>query len=420
MRCPTLSELPSPPPGKSGWPWTAESAQLPDTMPDGAPWPRVSIVTPSYNQAQFIEETIRSVLLQGYPDLEYIIIDGGSTDGSVEIIRKYEPWLAYWVSEKDRGQSEAINKGFARATGEIVAWLNSDDYYEPSVFHRVIACLVAHPEYSVIYSDCYLVNEHSQRLRLNYCRDFSKIGLLESNFISQPTVFLRAGVIGIVGELDQSLHYCMDLDWWLRMVQQGLIFYRFSGVFANYRLAVNTKTLSRPFSFWEEIIPLVEHFMVGDHVLDEMSKQAIRRRLYYLAGIACAYDDRECRTTAKYYLQEAFGNDYLSYGDISRLAEELVSYSKGKAGTDSFIQQDAFLRCFFSLMPQGHLLNALWGHVAMIQAFAAGYQQDWPRVRQYVPQAFRYSATARRNVGLWKMAWRAFTLRPEKGGASDA
>ena len=137
MRCPTLAELPPPPAGKTGWPWTVESPQLPDTMPDGKPWPRISIVTPSYNQGQFIEETIRSALLQGYPHLEYIIIDGGSTDDSVGVIKKYQPWLAYWVSEEDRGQSHAINKGFERATGGIMNWINSDDFLAVDALREV-------------------------------------------------------------------------------------------------------------------------------------------------------------------------------------------------------------------------------------------------------------------------------------------
>jgi len=127
MRRPNLSDLPKPPKGKTGWPWTDETEQLPVKMSDGSDWPKISIVTSNYNYGHFIEETIRSVLLQGYPNLEYIIVDGGSTDNSVEIIKKYEPWLTYWVSEKDNGQASAINKGFSNASGEIYSWINSDD-----------------------------------------------------------------------------------------------------------------------------------------------------------------------------------------------------------------------------------------------------------------------------------------------------
>lgn len=149
MRCPALSELPPPPSEKAGWPWTEESEELLEMMharnvferkkggleiPDGngpssCAWPKISVVTPSYNQGQFIEETIRCILLQDYPNLEYIIVDGGSTDNTVEIIKRYQPWLKYWVSEPDEGMYDAINKGFARSTGEVLAWSPADDLY---------------------------------------------------------------------------------------------------------------------------------------------------------------------------------------------------------------------------------------------------------------------------------------------------
>src|SRR5262245_43472888 len=132
MQCPTLAELPPPPSAKTGWPWTEESRRLSNRTTEDRAWPRISVVTPSFNQGKFIEETIRSILLQGYPNLEYIVIDGGSTDNSLEVIKRYSPWLSYWVSEKDRWQSHAINKGMSHATGDIVAWLNSDDLYLPT------------------------------------------------------------------------------------------------------------------------------------------------------------------------------------------------------------------------------------------------------------------------------------------------
>jgi glycosyltransferase involved in cell wall biosynthesis len=134
---PTLEELPDPPDGKTGWPWTEQGDPLPKTRPDGSPWPKISIVTPSYNQGQFIEETIRSVLLQGYPNLEYIVMDGGSDDNTIEILERYDPWIDRWVSKDDGGQANAINKGLSQARGKVAAYLNSDDMYLPGALNHV-------------------------------------------------------------------------------------------------------------------------------------------------------------------------------------------------------------------------------------------------------------------------------------------
>lgn len=142
MRCPTLADLPLPPEGRTGWPWTTASSQLPDQMENGRPWPKLSIVTPSYNQGQYLEETIRSVLLQGYPNLEYIIMDGGSADQSPQIIRKYARWLSHFAIKKDRGQADAINGGLNRAEGDWLCFINSDDVYESGALANTIVYLV--------------------------------------------------------------------------------------------------------------------------------------------------------------------------------------------------------------------------------------------------------------------------------------
>src|SRR5271154_228000 len=135
-RC-RLTNLPIPPAGKVGWPWTAETSQSLEDPTDSQLWPKISIVTPSFNQGKYIEETIRSVLLQNYPNLEYIVMDGGSTDESIQIIRKYAQFIDHFILEPNEGHADALNKGMKRATGEILAFINSDDLYLPEAFTTV-------------------------------------------------------------------------------------------------------------------------------------------------------------------------------------------------------------------------------------------------------------------------------------------
>ena len=211
------------PPGKTGWPWTESSPQAPAAMKNGRAWPRISIVTPSYNQAQFVEETIRSVLLQGYPNLEYIIMDGGSTDGSVEVIRKYEPWLSYVHVGPDGGQSAAIAEGFRYATGDILAWINSDDRYLAGAFVRAAAFFDAHPKVVFANGDVNSVGEHGEILNRNYVfRPLPRVTVtLGQHKWPQQGCFWRRAAYERVGGVDGSLQFCMDRDLFVRLAQVG-------------------------------------------------------------------------------------------------------------------------------------------------------------------------------------------------------
>ena len=260
LRCPTLTELPPPPPGKTGWPWTQESPQLPGTMPDGSPWPRVSIVTPSYNQGQFIEETIRSVLLQGYPNMEYIIMDGGSNDSSVDVIHKYEPWLAYWVSEPDKGQADAINRGWRMATGNVIAYLNSDDTYCPEAIRTVVEHFLQYPDVGMVYGDSLIIDDKGVVLREHRLPDMSfDVVLRWLTPISQPAVFLRRETIAAMGMTNSDLEYAMDFDLWLRV---GVEFKmkHISHLLANARSHPKAKTRADPMKSFDETILVVEGF----------------------------------------------------------------------------------------------------------------------------------------------------------------
>lgn len=197
--------------------------QVPGSMPDGSPWPKISIVTPNYNQGQYLEKTIRSVLLQGYPSLEYIIIDGESTDISTEIIKRYEPWLCYWVSEADRGQSHAINKGFEHASGDIFAWLNSDDIYLPGVLEIVAQQFSSCPEkIGALVGDGVKVNERGEAVYRPKVPELSHAAFLDwmdYGHFMQPSCFFRRIAWEKSGPLRDDLNYPLDVDLWLKMIK---------------------------------------------------------------------------------------------------------------------------------------------------------------------------------------------------------
>ncbi|MDY6987431.1 MAG: glycosyltransferase family 2 protein [Thermodesulfobacteriota bacterium] len=223
-------------------------------MPHDETWPQISIVTPSYNQGEFIEETIRSVLLQAYPAVEYIIIDGGSTDESVEIIKKYEPWLSHWVSEPDRGQSHGINKGLALATGKILAWLNSDDYLLPGALRAVAEAYGKAPDAGGWFGICQRVTRDGGLISVRHPNRLDLEGLADKsqNWVMQPACFFSAEVWKICGPLDTSLSFAMDFDLWLKIAGNRRI-EKIDAVLAAARVHEDAKTRAQRGIMFAEI-----------------------------------------------------------------------------------------------------------------------------------------------------------------------
>ena len=215
---------------------------------------KVSIVTPSFNQAEFLEETILSVLRQDYPNLEYWVIDGGSTDGSLEIIRKYEDRLAGWISEKDRGQTDAINKGFARATGDILAWLNSDDTYQPGAVAQAVRLLEDHPGWGMVYGDTQFINEKGNVIG-KFPASQTDYDKLRQGYvhIPQQAAFFRANLWKDVGPLDPTFYFAMDYDLWVRLAEQAPLVY-VRQLWASFRLHGNAKTIAADDRCWPEML----------------------------------------------------------------------------------------------------------------------------------------------------------------------
>ncbi len=226
--------------------------------------PRVTVVTPSFNQGDFLEATIESVLTQDYPNIEYMVVDGGSTDRSVEIIRQYADRLAYWISERDSGQSSAINKGWRRGTGDIFAFLNSDDTYLPGAIRTAVEFLNAHPDAGIAYGDCLAIDEKGATIEKYDARfrefDIGTVMYTCRAPFPQPAAFIRADVVHRIGLMDESLQYAMDYDYWLRAGLHYRLAY-IPATLATYRLHPASKSVSRGVLNGPEIIRIHQRLL---------------------------------------------------------------------------------------------------------------------------------------------------------------
>jgi glycosyltransferase involved in cell wall biosynthesis len=239
--------------------------------------PLVSIVTPSFNQASYIEATIQSVLEQDYPRIEYIIVDGGSTDGTVDVIKKYAGRFASWVSEPDKGQTDAINKGFARAQGDILAWINSDDTYEPGAIAAAVKYLQENPDVGLVYGDCNFINE-SGRVIGKFNAAQTDLPLLRRGYvhIPQQASFFRADLWRQVGPLDPSFYFAMDYDLWTRLAARSEIKY-VPQTWANFRLHTSGKTILADDRCWPEMLRV--HYRDGGSFFSMIVAKYYIRRL---------------------------------------------------------------------------------------------------------------------------------------------
>jgi glycosyltransferase involved in cell wall biosynthesis len=237
----------------------------------------VSIITPSFNQAAYLEQTLRSVLEQDYSHIEYIVVDGASTDNSVEIIKKYESKLAYWVSEKDTGQADAINKGFARATGEIIAWLNSDDYYLAGTVSAAVKIFEEHPEVLLVYGNMLAVDEHGKTFNtLNY-KQLTLEDLLCFQIIGQPAVFMRRAALQITSGLDPAFHFLLDHHLWIRLAQQGKILH-VPQTWAAARYHAEAKNRAKAAEFGREAFRILDAAAQDENLAPSLAK--VNRRAH--------------------------------------------------------------------------------------------------------------------------------------------
>lgn len=286
---PDFDLIPRPDPGCTGWPWTKRPERLLAGIKDQTGWPRISIITPSFNQGRFLPETIRSVLMQGYPNIEYIVIDGGSTDDSVDVIKEYEPWLSYWISEPDSGQAEAINKGLARATGEWLCWLNSDDFFLPGALFRIARAIRENPGAQWIVGTTLVVDSAHLELGRLIPRSsggpwYDYVCTRQSDTeLPQPSSFWSRTAWLDAGPLDESFRYAMDHEYWGRLARSGFAPLCITDEIAAFRRHDAAKTSEGLIPFWSEEVRIIDKWLPGASPVERESLAGCRQ--FLVAGI---------------------------------------------------------------------------------------------------------------------------------------
>ena len=335
-----------------GWPrhWPAGVAPLAES---GRDWPRVTLVTPCRNQAPFIEDAILSVLNQGYPHLEYMVFDAGSDDGSAEIIGRFSSRLAYWESQLDRGQSHAINKGWARASGRYVWWLNGDDMLAPGALFHSVESLEAQPGVDLVYGDLVNVDDRGRPLSLYPSWEFDLADFLaRGRHVTQPGALMRREVLERIGSLDESLHYLMDTDYWIRLALAGGTLVHLPSVLALFRVHQQAKTQTGSMAAVEE-------------------RYLLNRRIYASPDLPTGVRVMRAQITSRMHLECA--RAYLKLGAFRSTLSEAGLAVKA--------------------WPRRLLDTGLWWHLALGMLGLAVGQRVWLRLRQCLRQSRRIDDT---------------------------
>ncbi|MCB0177879.1 MAG: glycosyltransferase [Anaerolineae bacterium] len=309
--------------------------------------PTVTILTPSYNSEKYLEKAILSIINQSYPKLEHIIIDGGSTDGTLEILQRYNQ-VVTWISEPDEGQADALNKGLQMATGEIIGWLNSDDTYQPGIIWETIRHFQKNPEVDLVYGNFNFIDEFDVPFYTHCTPKFSLISLLYGNIIPSVSMFFRHEVVKVVGNFDRTLHYVLDWEFVLRVALASCNISQIPDVWGNFRIVSGTKSVDNTDQFWPEIIPVLKKLKVSDGYKLEPHITLALRQAYLLGAVEFARINR--LDLAKRYLSRAFDGETPPLKEASPLALQIIDtavnpwhrgfkeHPKGRRTIENFIK----------------------------------------------------------------------------------